>query len=181
MGLVQKDAFRTTVISYAGILIGYLNKGVLFLLILSTAQIGLINLIISIGTLFAQLANFGTVYVTWKFFPFLKNEEKKHHGFLPFVLLIVGAGIIIYSGLYILFRDQIQEGYIEKSPMFLDYYYWILPIGISYSLFIVLETYLRSLYKNIIAVFAYEVVLRLATTVILVLKWVNLISFELFV
>jgi O-antigen/teichoic acid export membrane protein len=181
MGLVQKDAFRTTVISYVGILIGYLNKGVLFLIILSTAQIGLINLIISIGTLFAQLANFGTVYVTWKFFPFLKNEEKKHHGFLPFVLLIVGAGIIIYSGLYILFRDQIQEGYIEKSPMFLDYYYWILPIGISYALFIVLETYLRSLYKNIIAVFAYEVVLRLALTVILILKWLNLISFELFV
>lgn len=181
MGLVQKDAFRTTVISYVGILIGYLNKGVLFLIILSTAQIGLINLIVSIGTLFAQLANFGTVYVTWKFFPFLKNEEKKHHGFLPFVLLIVGAGIILYSGLYILFRDQIQQGYIEKSPMFLDYYFWILPIGISYALFIVLETYLRSLYKNIIAVFAYEVVLRLATTVILVLKWVNLISFELFV
>jgi len=181
MGLVQKDAFRTAVISYVGILIGYLNKGVLFLIILSTAQIGLINLIISIGTLFAQLANLGSVYVTWKFFPFLKNEEKKHHGFLPFVMLIVGIGIVIYTGLYILFRTQIQHGYIEKSPLFLDYYYWTLPIGISYVIFIVLEIYLRSLYKNIISVFAFEVVLRLATTVILILKWVNLISFDLFV
>mgnify|MGYP000906757883 CR=1 FL=1 len=181
MGLVQKDAFRTTVISYAGILIGYLNKGVLFLIILSTAQIGLINLIISIGTLFAQLANFGTVYATWKFFPFMRNEEKKHHGFLTFLLLIVGAGILIYTGLYILFRTQIEQGYIEKSPMFLDYYYWVLPIGISYVVFMVLEIYLRSLYKNIVAVFAYEVVLRLATTGILVLKWLDLISFELFV
>lgn len=181
MGLVQKDALRTMMISYVGILIGALNKGILFLIILSPTQIGLVNLIISIGTLFAQLANFGTVYVTWKFFPFLKNEEKKHHGFLPFVLLIVGAGIILYTGLYILFRDQIQQGYIKKSPMFLDYYYWILPIGISYALFIVLETYLRSLYKNIIAVFAYEVVLRVATAVILALRWMDLISFELFV
>ncbi|MDF3027336.1 MAG: hypothetical protein K0S23_1643 [Fluviicola sp.] len=181
MGLVQKDAFRTTIISYFGILIGYLNKGVLFLAILSTAQIGLINLIISIGTLFAQLANFGAVYATWKFFPFMRNEGKKHHGFLAFLLLIVGMGILTYSALYILFREQIQDGYIEKSPMFLDYYYWVLPIGISYVLFMVLEIYLRSLYKNIIAVFAYEVVLRLATTLILVLKWLELISFELFV
>lgn len=181
MGLVQKDAFRTTIISYFGILIGYLNKGVLFLIILSTAQIGLINLIISIGTLFAQLANLGTVYATWKFFPFLRNEGKKHHGFLTFVLLIVGLGILIYTGLYILFRDQIEHGYAEKSPMFLDYYYWVLPIGISYVLFMVLEIYLRSLYKNIIAVFAYEVVFRVATTVILFLKWLDLISFELFV
>ncbi|MNV06180.1 hypothetical protein D3C71_965470 [compost metagenome] len=45
----------------------------------------------------------------------------------------------------------------------------------------VLEIYLRSLYKNIIAVFAYEVVLRLATTVVLILRWLNLISFDLFV
>ncbi len=181
MGIVQKDAFRTTIVSYLGILIGYLNKGVLFLVILSTAQIGLINLIISIGTLFAQLANFGTVYATWKFFPFVRNEAKKHHGFLTFLLLIVGVGILVYSALYILFRDQIQNGYMEKSPMFLDYYYWVLPIGISYVLFMVLEVYLRSLYKNVIAVFAYEVVFRLATTVILILKWLNLISFDLFV
>ncbi|WP_343605621.1 polysaccharide biosynthesis C-terminal domain-containing protein [Fluviicola sp.] len=181
MGLVQKDAFRTTVISYFGILLGYLNKGVLFLLILSTAQIGLVNLIVSIGTLFAQLANFGTLYTTWKFFPFVRNDEKKHHGFLPFMLLIVGAGILLYSVVYIVFREQIQQIYLEKSPLFLDYYYWTLPIGIAYVVFMVLEIYLRSLYKNIIAVFAYEVALRGATTVILVLKWVDLISFEWFV
>lgn len=181
MGLVQKDAFRTTVISYAGILIGYLNKGVLFLMILSTAQIGLINLIISIGTLFAQLANFGTVYATWKFFPFMRNETKKHHGFLTFLLLIVGSGILVYSALYVVFREKIENGYIEKSPMFLDYYYWVLPIGISYVIFMVLEIYLRSLYKNIIAVFAYEVVFRLATTFILALKWLDFISFDQFV
>lgn len=181
MGLVKKDAFRTTLISYFGILIGYLNKGVLFLIILSTAQIGLINLIISIGTLFAHLSSLGTGYVTWKFFPFMRNEAKKHHGFLAFILLIIGAGIIIYSALYILFREQIQQGYIEKSPLFLDYYYWVLPIGISYVFFSVLEIYLRSLYKNIVAVFAFEVVLRLATTVILILKWLDVISFDLFV
>lgn len=181
MGLVQKDAFRTTVISYAGILIGYLNKGVLFLMILSTAQIGLINLIVSIGTLFAQLANFGTLYTTWKFFPFVRNDEKKHYGFLPFMLLIVGAGILIYTLLYIVFREQIQQIYQEKSPLFLEYYYWTLPIGIAYVLFMVLEIYLRSLYKNIIAVFAYEVVLRLATAVILLLRYFELISFEWFV
>ena len=181
MGLVQKDAFRTTVISYLGILIGSLNKGFLFLVILSPVQIGLINLIISIGTLFAQLANLGAIYSTWKFFPFVRNDEKKHHGFLPFMLLIVGAGIVVYTFLYILFREQIQGIYLEKSPLFLDYYYWTLPIGISYVLFMVLEIYLRSLYKNIVAVFAYEVLLRVATTIILILKWYDLISFEWFV
>lgn len=181
MGLLQKDAFRTTLISYFGILIGYVNKGVLFLIILSTAQIGLINLIVSIGTLFAQLANLGTVYVTWKFFPFFRNENNNHHGFLSFLLLIVGIGTTLFTLLYIVFKEQIERGYIEKSPMFLDYYYWTLPIGIAFVFFMVLEMYLRSLYKNIISVFAYEVVLRVAITIILILKWLDLISFDVFV
>ena len=64
MGLIQKDAFRTMLLSYVGIVLGYVNKGLLFLIILSTEQIGLINLLISVGTLFAQFANFGTVYST---------------------------------------------------------------------------------------------------------------------
>ncbi len=89
MGIVQKDAFRTMIISYLGIVLGYLNKGLLFLFILTTEQIGLVNLILSVGILFAQFANLGTIYTTWKFLPFFKNEEKKHHGFLPLMLLIV--------------------------------------------------------------------------------------------
>ena len=35
MGFIQKDALRTMVITYFGLLLGYLNKGVLFVLILN--------------------------------------------------------------------------------------------------------------------------------------------------
>lgn len=181
MGLVQKDAFRTMVISYVGLVLGYLNKGLLFILLFSATEIGLINLIVSIGTLFAQLANLGAIYTVWKFFPFFKNPEKKHFGFLPFMLLLVLCGILVFTILYILFRDQIQGSYAEKSPLFNTYYYWTLPIGISYVIFLVLESYLRSLYKNIIAVFAYEVGLRFITTLLLIAVIPGWISFDSFV
>lgn len=181
MGLVQKDAFRTMMISYLGIVLGYLNKGFLFLILFSPAKIGLITLIVSIGTLFAQLANFGTIFTVWKFFPFFKNEKNRHHGFLPFILLIVSIGILLFTLLYIGFREPIQQSYSERSALFNDYYYWILPIGISYVLFLVLESYLRSLYKNTVSVFAYEIVLRVATTLLLIFYAVDWVSFESFV
>ena len=181
MGIVQKDAFRTMLISYVGIVLGYLNKGLLFLLILTTEQIGLINLIISVGILFAQFANLGTIYTTWKFLPFFKNKEKKHHGFLPLILLIVLVGIVICTVATFVFRPQIEAVYAERSALFNSYYLWILPIGISYVLFVVLDIYLRSFYKNIIAVFALEIILRLALTILLGLLWFNVISFGNFV
>lgn len=181
MGIVQKDAFRTTIISYIGILLGYLNKGFLFLIILSTEQIGLVNLVVSVGTLFAQFANVGAIYTTWKFFPFFRNPEKRHYGFLPLILSIVLVGIVICTSFTILFRHQIESLYIEHSKMFLSYYLWILPIGISYVLFMILEIYLRSFYKNIISVVAFEITLRLILTILLFLLWFKLISFNVFV
>ncbi len=181
MGIVQKDAFRTMLISYLGIVLGYVNKGVLFLIIFTTEQIGLVNLIISLGTLFAQFANLGTIYTTWKFLPFLKNKERKHHGFLPLILLIVTIGILVFTLLTLIFRPQIETMYLEHSAMFVSYYYWFLPIGISYVIFLVLEMYLRSFYKNIIPVFAYEIVLRLAVTISLILYYFDFISFDMFV
>lgn len=181
MGLIQKDAFRTMLISYFGIILGYINKGLLFLLILSTEQIGLINLLISVGLLFAQLANFGSIYTIWKFIPFFKNEQKQHHGFFPFILLIVFSGIVLFTILTVVFRNDIESIYLERASLFTEYYVWVLPIGIGYVLFMVLEAYLRSFYKNIVSVVALEIVLRVLVTISLILIWGQWISFDTFV
>ena len=181
MGIVQKDAFRTMVISYMGIFLGYLNKGLLFLLVLSTEQIGLVNLIVAVGLLFAQFANMGTVYTTWKFLPYFRNEEKRHHGILPLMLLLVGSGIVFCLLATLLLQPQIVALYQDRSALFVEYYLWIVPIGISYVLFLLFEVYLRSFYKNIVAIFLYEIVLRLFITLLLLLLWRKLLSFQVFV
>lgn len=181
MGLVQKDALRTTIISSFGLVSGYLNKGLFFLLIFSTEQIGVVNLVFSLGVLFAQFSNFGAVYSIWKFFPFFKNKENKHHGFLSFSLLIVLLGAGVISLFFLLFRSNIEHIYESKSPMFLDYYLWVIPLGIGYLLYLVFEVYLRSLFKNVISVIAMDVVLRLVVSLLLLLFWLKLIDFNDFV
>lgn len=178
MGFIQKDAFKTMITSYLGVGLGYLNKAVLFILILSTEEIGLMNLLISVGLLFAQFANLGTFYTTWKFFPFFKNKQKGHFGFIPLMLLIVSIGVLVFTLLTLLFRASIEQLYQEKSPLFSEYFIWIIPIGISYVFFMVLEIYLRSLHKNIISVFVNEILLRLLLTFLLLLVWLEIINFK---
>ena len=181
MGLVQKDAFRTMIVSYLGILLGYINKVVLFLVILTTEQIGLVNLLVSVGTLFAQFASMGATFTIWKFLPFFRNQETRHRGFFPFILLIVFAGIILCTIASFRYRGEIEAMYLEKSPLFSVYYIWMVPIGIAYVLFMVVESYLRSFYHNVIAVVAYELILRFAVTITLFLIWFDWISFDTFV
>lgn len=180
MGIVQKDAIRTTILSYAGIVLGYLNKGVLFLLILDTEQIGLINLLFTVGLLFAQMANFGTVFTTWKFLPYFKNEARNHHGFLPLMLLIAACGVLFWTLVYWVFQADFQSYYAQESPQFNRYYFWVLPIGIGYVFFLVIEAYLKGFYQNVISVFAYEIGLRLGLLVSLIFLYVQWIDFEQF-
>ena len=177
MGFIQKDALRTTLISYIGIGLGYINKGVLFLIILTTEQIGLINLLFSLGILFAQFSNLGLISSVWKFFPFLKDTERKNRGFFVFMFIATCLGIILFCSLAILFRGEIELQYLEKSPLFVEYYFWFIPLGVATAFYHYFEIYLRSFYKNVISVVAQDIVLRILVTVLLVLYWLKIISF----
>ena len=180
MGIVKRDALRTTIISYIGLILGYLNKAFLFIIFLSTVEIGLVNLLITTGLLFAQLTNLGSVYVTWRFFPFFRNKEKKHYGFLLFNFLIVCFGIILCSFMYWFFHAEITAYFQEKSPLFVQYAWWVIPVGIGNVIFMLFENHMRGLFKNILPVFLQDIGLRLVTTLLLIFYALKWISFPVF-
>ena len=153
MGLVERDALRTMIYSYMGLVLGYVNKVLLFILILSTEEIGLFNLIISVGLLFGQIASLGAINSTWKFFTFFRNPQRNNYGFLKLTILTVLVGATLTSGLVYVLEPFISDYYNEKSALFVDYYYWIIPIGIANVLFLVFEMHLRAMFKNVLSVF----------------------------
>jgi O-antigen/teichoic acid export membrane protein len=180
MGIIQRDAFRTMIISYLGLVLGYLNKGVLFVFILSTDQIGLINLLISIGLLFAQFSSLGVVNTSWKFFPYFRNKERNNYGFLKLVVSIALIGSVLTTLLAIFFSDSVTSFYRENSSEFIAYYYWVIPIGIANVFYLLFENYLRGLYKNVFPAFVYEILLRLIVTGLLFALYFKTISFDEF-
>ncbi len=178
MGIVQKDAFRITILSYLGMFLGYFNKTFLFIIFLTTEEIGLLNLLLSIGVLFAQFCNLGSVYTVGKFFPFFHNRSKNSYGFLAYNLLIVTVGVVVFTTLSLIFKPQISAHY-DKSPEFVTYYNWFIPIGIAYVYFLLFDNYLRALFKNVISVFLFDVFLRILTAVVLLAYGFQWISFDL--
>jgi O-antigen/teichoic acid export membrane protein len=180
MGIVQKDAIRTSIISFVGLILGYLNKGLLFVLLFSRAQVGLVNLVMNVALLFAQFANLGTIYSTWRFFPFFRNKERKHFGFLLANLLLVCFGIIVFTVIILLSKDAIVSNYQKNSHLFVDYYYMVIPLGISIVLFQLFENHLRGMQENVLPVFLQDVVLRVLTSLLLLATFLNWINFPQF-
>ena len=181
MGFIQKDALRTMVITYFGLLLGYLNKGVLFVLILKTEEIGLVNLILSVGIFFSQLSNLGSINAIARFLPYFKESKVQRQSFLLLNLGIVTIGCLFFILIFYLLQNQISIYYSEKSKLFVEYYYWIIPIGIANVFFLIFEMYLRAFFKNILAVFLNEFLLRLLVTILLGFLAFKLINFEQFI
>lgn len=180
MGVVQRDAAKTTILSFVGLSLGYLNKAVLFVALLTTEQVGLLNLVITVSMLFAQLSNLGTIYSTWRFFPFFRNESKGHYGFLLMNVLLVLIGVSIFAFLILAFNGPIVEYYNKKSPLFTSYYLWVIPLGIANVFFLIFESYLRGLFKNVLPVFLQEIFLRVLVLIGLILLSFKVIDFHQF-
>jgi O-antigen/teichoic acid export membrane protein len=180
MGIIQKDALRTTVISYLGLVLGYLNKAFLFLIFLSAEEVGLVNLIVTVGLLFAQLANLGTVYATWRFFPFFRNDSRKNYGFLLLNSLVVCFGIVLFTIIFFAFQSKIATYFSLKSPLFVAYYFWVIPLGIGTVFLMLFENYMRGLQKNILPVFLQDIVVRFVVTLLLIGFGLGYLDFEQF-
>jgi O-antigen/teichoic acid export membrane protein len=181
LGVIEKQALKNTIFSYIGLVLGYLNVIVFFPAYFTIEQFGLIQLIQSISVVYAQFSAFGLVNIILRYFPFFKSEDRKHSGFVAWTMLIMTAGFLLITIIYIIFRPLIISAYIERSSIFIEYYYVLIPLSFFTLLFNVFESYVRSIHRTVFAAFLKDVLFRLLITIGIFLYFFKLISFEFFV
>ncbi|HUM48018.1 MAG TPA: oligosaccharide flippase family protein [Chitinophagales bacterium] len=182
MGIVKRQSIQASVISYIGVLIGYVNLIYLFPEFLSPDQFGLTRLIISVSVVFSQFSLLGTTVSILRFFPYLQDKRTGHHGLLSFLLLISMAGFVVFSALLLLLHAPVTNLFIDKSAIFVDYYYYVFPLSFFLMVYELFYMYMRAIYKNVVAILIKEVVLRLLQTgalLMLVYGWVDFDGFFL--
>lgn len=180
MGIVRKQALQSTIYSYLGAGIGFFNKIVLFTLVLDTAQIGLVNVMLNVAAMFAQLSSLGFVQVTLKYFPYFRSKKEGHRGILFWTLLYPLIGFFLFGLVFILFRPWLSDYWAEKAPLLVEYYFYIIPLGLSILYFNILDTYLRSLYKTVVPIFLREVGHKLVMTFAVSLYAFGWVDFQTF-
>jgi len=178
LGVIQKQSISGTIYSYLGVLLGFITVGWLFPRILSTGQVGLLRILVSYSVLFAQFASLGINSVSVKLFPYFRNSEKKHHGFLGIALLVSLAGFILSTGIYLLLKPLFIFQASEKSSLFITYFYYVVPLILFTLLFSIFDTYYRVLYNAVKGIVYKEVVQRLLILTAILLYFFKLIDFQ---
>jgi O-antigen/teichoic acid export membrane protein len=179
LGIIQKQSISGTIYSYIGVALGFITVGILYPRIFSTEEVGLLRILVSYSTLFAQFASLGINTATIKLFPFFRNNEKKHHGYLGMALIVSLVGLMIVIPAYLMLRPYFLEHGEEKSALFVNYFYYVVPLIIFTLLFNLLDTYYRVLYNAVKGIVYKEVVQRVLILLVIVAYFLNIISFNL--
>ncbi len=180
MGIIKRQGIQNSIISYAGVLIGYVNLMVLFPRFLSVEQVGLTRVLPNIAIVLAQLAALGFGSAGIKFFPFFRNKAVKHHNYLAFLLGVPLLGFSVITGLYFFFQPQILGYYAKEAPLLRQYSYYIAPLSLFTLFFTLFNSYLTSLYKTVIPSFTKDFLLRLGVCFSVLLYAFHFIDFETF-
>lgn len=158
--------------------LGYVNIIILFPAVFSEVEFGLIQLLAGMGVVYSQFSALGLVNIIVRFFPFFRSDDKKHDGFIFFVMLLTVVGFTLITLLYVIFKPVISDYYIENSALFVDYYYWLIPISFFLLVFLVFDSIVRAIHKTVFSAFLRDVLFRGLTTLGIGLVFWQYLDFE---
>jgi len=178
LGIIQKQSISGTIYSYIGVILGFVTTAVLYTHFFTTDEIGLLRILVSYSVLFAQFAGLGINTVTVKLFPYFRNYDKKHHGYLGLALIISTVGLAISLITFILLKPAILDEAKEGSDLFSSYFYYVIPLIIFTLLFTIFDTYYRVLYNAVKGIIYKEVVQRVFILIVIILFYFGIFDFH---
>ena len=179
MGLVKNQSGWSVVLTYLGIIIGFINIGYLFPKVVSAEHFGLRSVLVEMSILFGYLSTFGLSGAIQKFFyVFSRKGIEKRNSFNTLVLTQLVVGLILVLSIIKLNENYIIEFYTEKSPLFIDYLYLIYPLVIIVAVNLCFENLLIANNESKVSFFVKEVLIRILFLGIVLLLLFNLISFS---
>ncbi len=161
MGIVIKQSIKGTVVNYIGVVIGFITTFFVVTAYLTQEEVGLTRILIDAAVLFASFAQLGTGASIIRFFPFFKNEEKKHHGFFFWTLIVPLVGFLVFLVVAKLFHGTIIQAFSKKSELFLSYYKFVFPLSLFMLYQSVFEANANVLMRIVVPKFVREVGIRI--------------------
>ena len=148
--------------------------------LLKPEELGLTRILIAAASLIATVLPLGVSSITTKFFPYFRNEEKKHYGYFGFMLLFPLVGAILCGVIVYLIKNVIIDQYIEQSFLFTRFFDLLLPFAIIIALNMALNAYCASLFKTRIISFFEGIFTKLLFIGLIVIYYFEYIDLSLF-
>lgn len=181
MGKFARQASLNFILTYLGLVLGFLNIAVLYPRVLPDDQFGLTRLLVSIATMAGAFAQFGLDNTIVRYFPYFRNEARRHNGLLTLIVSVALAGALLAMLLLGLFHPLVTMIFGDKNGLYEAYGLFALPLVFSEVFFLVLRGYSRSLQRTVRPTFLREFALRALQTGLIGAQALWCFPFEVFI
>lgn len=181
MGEIQKQGIYNSIVAYLGILLGYINMGILFPFILTPKQVGLYAVIAALGQVANNMARFGVPNISVRFLPFYRDHEADKAKFIGFQIFLVAVGGAFFALLYYLLQPVIIDHYEEESPLFVSYSHLVIPFTLFMLAFEMFFGFCRANILTVAAGFARDLLFRVIIFGLIIAFHFELITFHQFI
>ena len=185
MGIIAKQSIQGTIVTYLGVAVGFVTTFFVLTRFLSAEEIGLARVLIDAATLFIGLAQLGTSSSIIRFYPHFKAKrqvgENTEHGFFFWTILIPLVGFAIFAIIYCSCYSPLSRWFGEKSPLFIEYYYMVLPMAFFMLYQTIFETNANVRMHIVVPRVVRELITRVGLLVVYLLYAFELLTINGFV
>lgn len=180
MGSIKTQSIYSTIISYVGVVIGFVTAALIMPRVLATDQLGLIKLITAITGVFASVFSFGVGQLLFRTYPIFSKDSGKLGKLFFLSIKIALFGALIGFPVYILSAHELLNYSIkitdfEKTELFIFAIFCVIVARLLYqSLF----GYVRMLNQIVIDAIIQNIFLKGGLLVLIVFFYFEMISFS---
>ena len=178
MGIVLKQSFKNTTVTYIGFAIGAINTLFLYTKIIPETYYGLVAVILATAAILTPLMAFGVHNTMIKYYSSLHDDDKD--AFLSLMLLSPLLVILPLAGITYFLYDLIAEILAQKNGIVKDYLWYIFLIGFAMAYFEIFYAWCKVHLKTVFGNFLKEVFVRVCVMLLLVLYYFEIITLDLF-
>ncbi|MDZ7608500.1 MAG: polysaccharide biosynthesis C-terminal domain-containing protein [Cyclobacteriaceae bacterium] len=182
MGIIKKQTVQSTILLYAGTLLGFVTTGVLAPHLLSPSEIGTLKLLMSYSGILAGIGILGFSTVTIRFLPeFQKKSINNRFGFLSISMIAGAVGFFVTWLIITIIKSDVIANNYEKSPEFAEYFFLIIPLTLFQIYYNLFDFYNSALYRSAYGVFLRDFIHRILLLIGLLLVMLHYFDFRIYI
>lgn len=189
MGVIAKQSIKGTIVTYIGVAVGFVTTFFVITRFLSAEEIGLARVLVDAATLFIGLAQLGTSASILRFYPYFVSGQQsavsgqlsEEHGFFFWTMLVPLIGFVLVAAVFFACHGALSNWFGEKSPLFVSYYYFVLPLAFCMLYQTVFETNANVRMHIVVPRAVRELLTRIGLLVVYLLYAFRLLTIDGFV
>jgi len=182
LGIIQRQTITGSVVSYVGVLLGFVTTGLMLPHLFTEAENGVIKILVANAALFGQLGTIGFTGVISRMFTYFRGKKGDHHGFMRLTLIVSLAGSLLTAVIFYLLRQWLISGSNEADNLMLgDFVLLVIPMIFANVFFQAFDNFYKVLFDAVKGSLYREVYQRIFTLLLIIGYFYSEMSFFVFI